>query len=360
MIKTLHIENFQSHKDTTVELSTLVTAFVGMNNHGKSAILRALKKIIRNEPDGNQFVSDWSDECRLIIETDIGRVERKVRTDSSSEANIYKADDLIFAKFGHTGIPEEVITRMRVSLPKQFGDVEIDLNFQDQLDQLFLVQGDGLPSLRGKVLGLVTGVDAVQRAIQLAASEEKRAKHQIGEYEFKLLDLEKRVEVYEDVDDQTETVEAILQDFETTKGDQEDLLLLEETYQDLRSCVVKAKEIKSLVDILDVEFSVPDIGSDLEIIGDLNEVISLERDIDFIRQVSELNIDGLDSKGLEEQIAEVVGAELVCMQCKECNESIKQSTKEIAQFVGELHKAEAELEEIKVILKVCPTCKRPF
>ena len=51
LLKSLKIENFQSHPNTEVEFADGVTAFVGESTHGKSAILRALKLLWYNKPN---------------------------------------------------------------------------------------------------------------------------------------------------------------------------------------------------------------------------------------------------------------------------------------------------------------------
>lgn len=53
----LRIQNFQAHKDTTIEFDC-ITTIVGPSDIGKSAVLRALKWVAKNEPKGTSFVRD--------------------------------------------------------------------------------------------------------------------------------------------------------------------------------------------------------------------------------------------------------------------------------------------------------------
>lgn len=53
----LRIQNFQAHKDTTIEFDR-ITTIVGPSDIGKSAVLRALKWVAKNEPNGTSFVRD--------------------------------------------------------------------------------------------------------------------------------------------------------------------------------------------------------------------------------------------------------------------------------------------------------------
>ena len=88
MIKTLTISNFQSHRKSSVEFSDTVTAFVGLNNHGKSAIFRALKKLVRNEPEGVSFIRDGEAICEITLDSSDHQVVRRIRSDGASDSNI--------------------------------------------------------------------------------------------------------------------------------------------------------------------------------------------------------------------------------------------------------------------------------
>ena len=68
MLKSLKIENFQSHPDTEVEFADGVTAFVGESTHGKSAILRALKLLWYNKPNNISYISHWAKFTRVTID----------------------------------------------------------------------------------------------------------------------------------------------------------------------------------------------------------------------------------------------------------------------------------------------------
>ena len=48
MIKSLHIQNFQSHKKTTLKFHKGINVVIGQSDSGKSAIIRALNWTINN------------------------------------------------------------------------------------------------------------------------------------------------------------------------------------------------------------------------------------------------------------------------------------------------------------------------
>jgi len=262
MLHKLVLNNFQSHKHTEVEFSDDVTAIVGLNNHGKSAIFRSMQKCIRNIPDGNIFITDTPKqeaECLITVYSDNGVVTRKVRNDNASDANSYiiapeeiDGNPEVYTKFGRTGIPEEIIKCLPTDSPITFGDVEIDLNFQNQIDELFLMQGSGLPALRGKVLGRSTGVDNVQRAIQICASEEKKLKADLKNLTADINNLNIKLLKYSNVDSLLNSITIcnnLLEDIENKRK-------LKETYQNslntIKTIVDKASSLKERINKMQI------------------------------------------------------------------------------------------------------------
>lgn len=70
------IHNFQSHKDTVLELSPTVNSLEGVSDSGKSAILRAMLWCLTNEPDGIGIASNWAkkgpeDKKKLVDEMSV-------------------------------------------------------------------------------------------------------------------------------------------------------------------------------------------------------------------------------------------------------------------------------------------------
>jgi exonuclease SbcC len=273
MIKSLYIRNFQSHKDTALDLSPLVTAIVGLNNHGKSAVLRAFQKVIRNVPTGNTFITDGEKQCDITLSTDSGKVCRSVKNIAASDANKYTINDKEdYVKFD-TEIPAEVLPLMETSLIQKFGDIEVDFNFQPQLEDLFLMQGDGLPSKRGKILGSVTGVDIVNRAIQLCASAIKSAKSSNTRNEQQIIDIDQKLEAYKNLSALSSQV--------TT------LLANKEYYQELSSKLVEHRSILSSLESLVAQAikatKVVDSIDEKSLVNTLRDVQSLHQKIQVSR-----------------------------------------------------------------------------
>lgn len=315
MLKKLLLNNFQSHKHTEIEFAEHVTAIVGLNNQGKSAIFRGLQKCIRNIPDGNSFITDTPNqehECIITVESDEGIVSRKVRNDNASDANAYIIENNgvpeVYAKFGRTGIPDEIMSKLPVDLPQTFGDVEIDLNFHNQLDDMFLMQGSGLPALRGKVLGKATGVDKVQRAVQLCAAEEKRLKGEIKNLIQQQEDVNNKLQQYVNLDDYIEQTIICSNTLEYIDSKRTTVLSYKEKLAHIKNIVDKATQLQSIVSLLVIPSS-----DDIDLLRTKNNTrkalatfteTSHKRDktAHFCKNLLEVEVSWLDLMSLREQV----------------------------------------------------------
>ena len=65
-ITSVHIENFQSHKDTTVNFANFV-GIVGPPNQGKTAIIRSIIWCLYNTPSGADFIRHGEDFARVSV-----------------------------------------------------------------------------------------------------------------------------------------------------------------------------------------------------------------------------------------------------------------------------------------------------
>jgi len=71
-IKKIVLRNFQSHSYTSIELSPKINIFLGKGNRGKSAIIRALKWVFFNEPQGTGFIKKGETfaSCSVTLDND--------------------------------------------------------------------------------------------------------------------------------------------------------------------------------------------------------------------------------------------------------------------------------------------------
>ena len=66
-IEKVILENFQSHKFTSVEFDRGLNIIVGASDSGKTAILRAIKWALYNDPAGDYFIREGATEASVSI-----------------------------------------------------------------------------------------------------------------------------------------------------------------------------------------------------------------------------------------------------------------------------------------------------
>lgn len=123
MIQELHIRNYQSHKDTTLEFHPGVNIILGITDSGKTSILRSIKKLVWNRPSGNEFCSHWGGDMEIEMITDDHTIARGI-----DKENWYSLDGKRLVAFGKD-VPEEIRNALNMD----------ETNLQQQFDLHFLI-----------------------------------------------------------------------------------------------------------------------------------------------------------------------------------------------------------------------------
>lgn len=128
MIKSLKIQNFQSHEKTALEFHNGVNIIVGSSDSGKTAIIRALRWVIWNRPSGDAIRSTWGGDTHVILETEDGYVWKHRGKEDKYELKLPDRAGLTFKAFGTT-VPQEIVDILNIN----------EINLQGQLDAPFLL-----------------------------------------------------------------------------------------------------------------------------------------------------------------------------------------------------------------------------
>ena len=151
MIKSLQIQNFQSHADTLLEFSEGVNVIVGSSDSGKTAIIRALRWLVWNKPGGDSFRSFWGGDTEITLETEKASITR-----SKGKANRYELNDQSFEAFG-TEVPKEIQQELNLS----------EINLQSQLDSPFLLSNSaGEVAQHFNKVANLDRIDSAQQLVQ--------------------------------------------------------------------------------------------------------------------------------------------------------------------------------------------------
>lgn len=194
MLKQVRLKNFQSHKDTTIELVSGVNTFIGTSDHGKSSIMRAINLVADNSPRGTQFISHWiiSDKGKPVENTEVelvfedGRTVRRVK----GVDNLYVTDDgeeFDYAAFG-SSVPDEILEIINLS----------DTNIQKQEQNFFLFAESAGEVIRR--INKYTNLDMIDTALSRAESDSRKNKSEIKTAVSQLADVRDKKTSFEILD----------------------------------------------------------------------------------------------------------------------------------------------------------------
>lgn len=252
MIKKIQIQNFQSHKDTTLEFSNGVNIIVGTTDSGKSAIIRALRWVFFNKPMGESFRSTWKGDTSVQVLFSNGQIERK----RTNNFNGYILGDSEF-KALKSEIPKEISDFLNVN----------NINLQSQGDNFFLLSNTSgeVASHFNKIANLDT-IDIANRNIKSWASNVSKRLNSLEET-FK----EKQKELL-----QYDYIDKFEVDLEVIENDSTKL-------KEFRKNITKLTSLLSSINEINIELEEESII--LEIETDLNSIFSLKD------KINQLNID---------------------------------------------------------------------
>jgi len=109
MAITVHVKNFQSIEDATVEIANL-TVITGPNNTGKSALMRAITGVFTNM-DGHAFVRNGTTHCEVTISFEDGQTVKweKGKNHNQYILNEGTPQEKKISKVGRGNAPQEVM-----------------------------------------------------------------------------------------------------------------------------------------------------------------------------------------------------------------------------------------------------------
>ncbi|HHY39792.1 MAG TPA: AAA family ATPase [Syntrophaceticus sp.] len=279
-IKKIIIDNFQSHEHTEIEFGPGLNVIVGPSDYGKSAVVRALRWVLYNEPRGSSFIRAGAKVCKATIELNDGTLITRLRSTTGKNQYLLRKPDgeeLVFEGFGNE-IPAEIIQASGVRKVIIDENNKVELNFGAQLEGPFLLAENG--AVRAKVIGQLGGVhiiDLAQRSVNTdlrrLAEQEKRCQEELQQitealtaYEH-LPELEKRIE----------KIEGLLQRIENTSQMIEKLTSLQSEWEENKAALDKNQEL--LAAITGLDGAEAEYGELKNVFDEYKTLISLDMEI---------------------------------------------------------------------------------
>ena len=175
MLKNLSIKNFQKHGNLEIKLAP-ITTIVGSSDKGKSSIIRALKWVLLNQPNGFDFLKEGEKETEVTLQVDKSIVTR-FRTKSE---NSYGLNSEEFKSFGGN-VPEPISKVCNVNA----------LNFQNQHDSPFWFTLSSAEVSRQ--LNSIVNLEVIDKVQALSSQEVRKIQGQISECNSRLSDSEREI-----------------------------------------------------------------------------------------------------------------------------------------------------------------------
>ncbi|SHK48261.1 AAA family ATPase [Tepidibacter formicigenes] len=281
-IKEINIKNFQSHKNTNLEFVNGLNTIIGESDKGKSAVIRAIKWVLLNEPQGNGMVRQGTNECSVTLvlndNTKITRIKKLSGKKKITSKNIYKIeypDGTISENenFGVDSVPE-VLNACGIKILRIDKDLTETPNFLFQLEAPFLISSNG--SARSKTIGKLINANLFDSAIRDIKNDildiGRKTKEKSNEYDI----LNEQLKQYEDIEEEEKKlkeIEKLINSYEHIEKNIEKLKKYITSFEYIKNEKIKCKNtIDSLVNIEKSELYLKDLELKYRENKDLNRI----------------------------------------------------------------------------------------
>ena len=359
MITRIKIEDFQSYQNIEI-FPGQTTIIVGRNNSGKTAILRALRLVFFNHPDGSDFVRYGAKNATVEIEYDNHIIKR-----IKGKQNIYELDGSVYSNFGKD-VPQEIATILGFSII-QVDRNSYELNYGSAHEAPFFVSetsataGKIFSKLGEQVLGdlvlLDKSINASNSNIRKLSTESTVLEKQKTD----TLDILSKYVLLDEID--LDSCEFLIQTYE--KGI-ENLNYIYNIYDELVE-LEKSIDFYSQLSDIDIEelekevFRLSDIQSTIYNLYKINdELYNLENSITGIESYS---ITEKDTNNLENTYIEISNLSNFVSELRKLRDDLKDSDVSIDRANKSLEKVHvdynssiSEYKEWLLSQKKCPIC----
>lgn len=231
MIRKIKVEGYQSLKSAEIELGKF-TVILGESNVGKSALLRSVKAVVENQTGLDDFLTVGMKSCRVELtlqrgEEMIGVIWEKTKKGTQYTIHTKEASE----KLGKgVGVPVEVQNALRMERIDFAQGIRYTPNFHDQFSTPFLLEESG--SRVAKMLGEMSGVNLLYRAIAEANVRAKRNGQKANDQATSLEKLSAKLKEYEFIRVKGPKLQEAKQLLAGVEGDAKALSRMQQVYSD--------------------------------------------------------------------------------------------------------------------------------
>ena len=239
MINFLEIINIQSHEYSLLKFHKGVNIIKGRSHSGKSTIIRTLRWILENKPQGFHFKSHFSkpkDSSEGSIEFDNEDFVSRVRDNKFNGYKLSSVEDPLEAL--RTDVPDEVkaITQMN------------NINLQSQGDKYFMLQET--PGTVAKELNKIVGLDIIDEVNKKVSRIYSAADTECGSLSMDIKDKKEEIKKYKHLKKAERLINKIDVLIDSVSDFKNDIKTLDLTLAELKET---QDEIKDVTEWLTVE-----------------------------------------------------------------------------------------------------------
>lgn len=310
----LTIQNFQSHTDSTLDIvPNAINVIVGESDAGKSAIIRAVEKLVLNRPAGDRFRTHGTSKTCIALD-DVVYEKR-----SSSSKYIVGGTDL---------------TALRSEVPRQVTEAVglKEINFRAQHDPYFLISDT--PGQRARAMNDLADLGLIDYTLAELKSMQRESTTRINTKQTEIDKKKKEIESLAwsaDADKDLARIEA--------------KYLKSELLRDERAQL--QQNLQQLENLQNQLANFPNFGNDAETIDDLIERLKESVSSPIPNLVAKLEEYETDLRLCPDPTSDIVRVEgIVFADTTKLTEQLRQLEQlESYQFPDE-QQAEEELAEI--------------
>lgn len=406
MIKSISIQNFEAHEDTTVEFGDGMNSIVGLSNSGKSALIRAIMVVVDNKWD-KDMVRTGYEFCRVKVETERGWVEAE-RGEKVNRWRCKEGDNEIqlFQKVG-TSVPELATKILGMGKRDRGNGISELPNFQTQLEKHYMLAEVGDKKATSNMIAVMMdnaiGLGGMEDLIKDFSADLLKDRKWLNEKQAEIVDLktgivdEKIFQQYENnvetigkmsdsinsMDSDIETADGYFNRYSNAKDKADDALRRLNVIPDCNEMSDIADDIDTLSGGISIVERAVALEASLKkatvVAGiDSNEMAGIVERYDVLDKTIENCVRIVECEKKLQDVNEVVSIdndaiELLKSDVESMNEKIDKAereldnardvwkrqsnvSKESKALASELKNTEEEFERLKDELGVCPLC----
>lgn len=340
MITQLKIENYESHKNTIINLHPGLNVIVGESDKGKSGFFRAFNKCRTNKPPGSGMRPlYWDGDGLVQVTFDDGQYVSWIQKKSG---NFYQVGDSDLINAG-TDVPEEIKAIFNMQ----------EINFQTQIDRSFLMFDTA--GERGKIINKISGLSKIDSTKANAKSDIGRIKTQKKIQEGLIKEYQDDLIKYKELPTAGDLLEEAGQLDKQIEQNRQIYISLKSSWTRKQELLKSVEKLKSLPGLEKLIQQSQKLFAEIE----QNEILYKKVELAFAnkRRLEASRIDTKELLAVSKLIAE---SEKTYTEYKTKNQQynslvrLVKNQKEYVQQIIELVKKIDDLK--KKIPKQCPTC----